>query len=338
MTPNILVHEYVSGGGWPDPDLSSGLMAEGLAMLRAILTDFKSWGGATVITTRDTRLADVPLPADSIINLDPSNHYAALEQLTGQCSAALIIAPESGCILERLSTLALRQGARLLGCSPESIATAANKWDCFLLFSKAGLETPDTWLVDVDKARETAEQIGFPLIIKPVDGVDCEGVCLIRDSPSFLLALEHNMLHKKNILIQRYIEGQHVSASLLISENNSICLSLNKQSIKIGTPFSYQGSEVPFTGHKHDEAVELARNAAALIPGLSGYVGVDMLISDDACYVIEINPRLTTSYIGLRQVVNINVAEAIWRASMEGLLPQEILLSGAAAFKKEDLT
>jgi predicted ATP-grasp superfamily ATP-dependent carboligase len=44
------------------------------------------------------------------------------------------------------------------------------------------------------------------------------------------------------------------------------------------------------------------------VPGLSGYIGMDILIADEGCYRIEINPRLTTSYIGLRQVVNINLS------------------------------
>lgn len=317
--------------------MPTGLMAEGLAMLQSVLTDFKAWDGANIITTRDRRLAHVSLPADCIVDLDFSTYYSTLEQLAGQCSAALIIAPENDGILERLSALAESQGARLLGSSPESIAIAANKWECYLLFNHAGLATPDTWCVDVKKAQKKAEKIGFPLVVKPLDGVDCEGVCLIHNSSSLYHIFAHNMLEEKeHILMQRYIEGQHASASLLIAENDIKCLSLNKQTIKIGMPFSYQGSEVPFISDKHDEAVELAKNAAALIPGLSGYVGVDLVINEDACYIIEINPRLTASYICLRQVVNINVAEAIWNASMKGILPQEITLSGVAAFTKED--
>jgi predicted ATP-grasp superfamily ATP-dependent carboligase len=51
------------------------------------------------------------------------------------------------------------------------------------------------------------------------------------------------------------------------------------------------------------------------VPGLLGYVGVDLVLGDAADgsqdYAIEINPRLTTSYVGLRQLAEFNLAEAM---------------------------
>jgi predicted ATP-grasp superfamily ATP-dependent carboligase len=341
LTPNILIHEYISGGGWPGRELPKSLAAEGLSMLRAVLADFKAWGGANIITTCDRRLGDIclgdiPLPAERIIYLDPSDHYNTLEQLAKRCQAALIIAPESDGILERLSALMEFHGVRLLGSSSDSIAIAANKWTCHQLFLQAGLSMPATWRVDVREAEKTAERIGYPLVMKPLDGIGCEGVNLVRSTASLLLALEKYQYNENQLLLQRYIEGEHISASLLISENKISCASLNMQTIEIGAPFRYHGCEVPYIGAKEAEAVSLAKHAAALIPGLRGYVGVDMLINGEGCYIIEINPRLTTSYTALRQVININMAESIWRASMEGSLPQEYILSGKVIVNKED--
>lgn len=335
-TPNILIHEYISGGGWPDHKLPEKLMAEGLSMLRTILADFRDWGKATVTTTRDHRLTAFSLPADRVVDLDPSDHYETLKQLTKECTAALIIAPESGGILERLSLLMEQQRVRLLGSSPGSIARAANKWDCYRLFHQAGLATPDTWCVSIKNAIKTAEEIGYPLVLKPIDGVGCEGVGLINDTASLFLALEKHSCYKDHLLLQRYIKGHHVSVSLLIAGDAITCLSLNKQSIQIGSSFSYQGGEIPFICGRQKEAFDLAKRAATLLPGLKGYVGVDMLITDKGCYLIEINPRLTTSYTGLRKVVNINLAGAIWDASIEGILPQKICLSGKSLLRNED--
>lgn len=306
-------------------------------MLRAILTDFKAWGGANIITTCDRRLGNISLPADRVIYLDPEDHYNKLEQLAKHCTAALIIAPESDGILEHLSALMESRGVSLLGSSSDSIAIAANKWDCHQLFLQGGLPTPATWRVNVTVAEETAEKIGYPLVMKPLDGIGCEGVYLARNTASLALSLKKYKYNENQLLLQRYIEGRHISASLLIAKNNITCLSLNKQIIEIGTAFSYQGCEVPYICDNHTEAISLAKHAAALIPGLRGYVGVDMLINDNGCYLIEINPRLTTSYPGLRQVININLAESIWRASIEGSLPQKYYLSGKAIINIEDL-
>lgn len=334
--PHVLVHEYISGGGWPEPNLPNGLVAEGLAMLRAVLDDFRAWGGVRTTTTRDYRLAHVPLSADHVIELDPQDHNQVLENLAGQCTAALIIAPESDGILGSLSTLMVRNGARLLGSGPGSVATAADKWACHRLFTQAGLPTPDTCYVDGDGARKAAENIGFPLVIKPVDGVSCEGIGLIPDAPALLSVLEKSRYSARRFLLQRYIEGDHASACLLVAGNDNLCLSINRQFIEIGLPFSYQGSEVPFSGDKYQEAVKLAQRAATLVPGLKGYIGVDLLIANAGCYVIEINPRLTTSYIGLRSVVNVNLAQAIWEAAIRDILPRKVALQGKFAFRKEN--
>ena len=68
-------------------------------------------------------------------------------------------------------------------------------------------------------------------------------------------------------------------------------------------------------------AVRLAHAAIAGIEGLQGYVGVDLVLgaAPDGTrdYAIEINPRLTTSYIGLRQLCRSNLAQA-WLDVLDG--------------------
>ena len=56
----------------------------------------------------------------------------------------------------------------------------------------------------------------------------------------------------------------------------------------------------------------LARRAVEALAGLRGYVGVDVVLGDND-QVIEINPRLTTSYVGLRALAETNLAEAMLR-------------------------
>ena len=56
------------------------------------------------------------------------------------------------------------------------------------------------------------------------------------------------------------------------------------------------------------------------MPPARGYVGVDLVLGDDESgagdAVIEINPRLTTSYVGLRKLVRENLAAAMLAAAM----------------------
>jgi hypothetical protein len=82
----------------------------------------------------------------------------------------------------------------------------------------------------------------------------------------------------------------------------------------------------------------LAQSALALLPGLQGYVGVDLVLSGSDAWLIEINPRLTTSYIGLRQLIQLNLAQAIWNACRNGVLPEDVSLEGQTAFTKDNYT
>jgi len=58
-----------------------------------------------------------------------------------------------------------------------------------------------------------------------------------------------------------------------------------------------------------------AVRACEAVPGLKGYIGVDLILTRTEAMVIEINPRLTTAYLGVRRAlrraggVRPNVAE-----------------------------
>ena len=348
MPPTILVYEFVTGGGWPEttplyqhplknasaPTLI-GLAAEGLAMIQAILADLRAWGRFRTLTTLDNRLQGWSLPADEVVTLAPGHGAAAFLALLARAEAALIIAPESEGILARLSAQVEARGLCLLGSRAAAVRIAADKWNCYQRFRQAGLPTPETWRVAATAATAAApalaQKCGWPLVVKPIDGVGCEGTSLVRDVATLAQALDHPWLQPE-LLLQRYVPGTHASVSLLVTAGDALPLSLNGQSIQMGLPCHYHGGVTPLEHPQVGNALELTRRAVALIPGLKGYVGVDLVLSDQGPTLIEINPRLTTAYIGVRQVVDVNLAQAIWQACCQGTLPDRVMLSGTVSF------
>ena len=63
-----------------------------------------------------------------------------------------------------------------------------------------------------------------------------------------------------------------------------------------------------------------AVQACRVLPGLRGFVGVDLVLGDADVFVVEVNPRLTTAYLGVRAAVDENVA-ALALAACAGKLP-----------------
>jgi tyramine---L-glutamate ligase len=338
--PKIFIHEFISGGGWSEGDLPPGLVGEGYAILWALLSDFQAWGAVNTITTLDSRLwaRHTDLPGGEIVAAAPADYEADFRSILSQCDAALIVAPETGGLLARLNAMAVEAGIPLLGCSPKAVVLAGDKAACNRIFRKAGLPTPPTRLVRTSSAVQAAAELGYPLVTKPLDGVGCEGLSLVSNKQQLQPALEfaRKTSRRKEILLQRFVTGNHVSVSLLASKTGLLPLSLNGQRIEPGQPFRYQGGIVPYSHPAAQQALELAQAAARLLPGLRGYFGVDLVLGPEGGYLIEINPRITTSYVGLRRVLQANLAELIWNACILDEMPEHVDLAGQVEFSKDD--
>ena len=315
------------------PDIAG----EGLAMLQALLSDFRRWGRFRTLTTLDARLHNIALPADHVVRVDHVGYQDTLVALIAQSRLALLVAPENDGILSSLSMLCEQAGVPLLGSLPNGADIAGDKWECHRILTDAGIQTPPTWRVNFETADRVAAEAGFPLVIKPIDGAGSEGVGLVKDPSSLTQAMQKAMLKDRCFLLQRYLDGRHFSVSLLVSHEDAVALSLNEQHIHIGTSFVYQGGRILETNLQGHPAGITARRAVSQVQGLRGWVGVDMVLSGGKWYVIEINPRITTPYVGLRQAVSVNLAEAIWRACRKGEFQAPVTLDKKVVFNKGEI-
>jgi hypothetical protein len=116
------------------------------------------------------------------------------------------------------------------------------------------------------------------------------------------------------LVIQPYHVGIPISISALISpENNSMTfMPACSQSIRFkGNLLEYDGGTCPHEHRLQQRAINLLIKAISGIAGLCGWIGIDMIIGnnleDSQDVVVEINPRLTTSYIGIRHIVKENL-------------------------------
>jgi predicted ATP-grasp superfamily ATP-dependent carboligase len=114
--------------------------------------------------------------------------------------------------------------------------------------------------------------------------------------------------------VQPFIPGRPASVAFLIGPRQTVALAPAWQHLSDDGRFHYRGGSAPM----HDDAlaeraVHIARRAVEAVPGLGGYVGVDLLLGDAADAVIEINPRLTTSYVGLRALAADNLMGLLLR-------------------------
>jgi len=342
---DVLVYEYFSGGGFPKGNIGTGIATEALAMLWALAADFRRWGSVRTVVALDPRFENcIPgltrdtFPADEVVSATAETHEEIFLSLLNRCDTALIVAPETDGILSRLSAEVERSGKTLLGSGSSAIAMAGDKETCGRILLDAKLPTPETRIVELDFLDTIVNENELPLVLKPVDGIGSEGVCLITELSDIHEVSAHirRVTSHKKVLLQPFVDGIHASVSLLAMEGRSVPLSLNRQLIRPGKPFQFYGAVVPFEHVNAQYAVDMACAAVHQIEGLRGYVGVDLVLQDDAVQLIEINPRLTTSYIGLRQTMGVNTARLIYTACKEGVLPDCIPLKGRVTVMKDD--
>jgi len=86
--------------------------------------------------------------------------------------------------------------------------------------------------------------------------------------------------------------------------------------------FEYQGGLVPadLSNDMLTSIQKLIERVCDVLPGLAGYVGFDILLPDTdpkAPLIVEINPRLTTSYTAYRRLTSDNLAELIVKSENE---------------------
>lgn len=340
----VLLYEHVSGGGSIHERMSSSSLSEGFAMLRGLVCDFKS-AGHDVLVLLDPRLVlfAPPLDADRVILVDDVR--TALKEASEISDVSLIIAPETGMILPSMVGYVEGLGLHSMNCDANAIMKATDKASLYERMMAIGVCVPETVLCDVldpEDAVDAGRRIGFPVIIKPVNGAGCKGISIARDEEGMIASIAKVRMDPSEggILIQSFIEGISASVSLISNGKEAVAISLNRQMITLsssGGTSSYDGGETPLDHPLKSRAFEVCERVIESFPGLRGYVGVDVILSTDEVYVIEVNARITSSYTGLRRVMNINIAQAILDATINGKLPDSISHDGYSRFSKVSL-
>ena len=310
----LFVYEHVTGGGMTGEAIPSGLAHEADLMLRALVRDLADLPGVTCFTVRDPRFA--PVPGVDILTPRPGESSLDLFR-RGVAGAEWVwpTAPERGGILEQLARVVLEAGRGLLGSRPDAIRLAASKHATARHLDRLGIP-----VVPTRTAGEAAHlaQDGM-WVVKPDDGAGAEDTVVLDGLASARALLDARGPHA---VLQPWLEGVPASVSLLCAGGGARLLACNRQHIRLESGRVHlAGITVNGARALAPDLAPLADRIAAAIPGLRGYVGVDLLLTDTGPIVLEINPRLTTSWCGLGQALGHNPAHWIVALARTGTLP-----------------
>jgi predicted ATP-grasp superfamily ATP-dependent carboligase len=318
----IFVYEYLTGGGI-DPVQSapssiadlSALIVEGRVMRDAVVADLRALGEGVEVSVARSRFEPAsPSPHDYVAR-DDEPMIAFVARAAREHDYAWIIAPECDGLLMRMHDAV--GSARWLGCTKEAIRVASSKSATAALLAAHGIATTPA-VEPGDAGVDTSGR----WVVKPDDGAGGLDTLVFDRFDDACDEYEARAAAGRNPVLQQWVDGEPLSLSLACGEAERVeLLGINRQLIGLSAPdpaahrpavVEFDGVEVariPLASEQGRTLDDLAQLVAGALPGLRGFVGIDLVWHPQrGPVVIEINPRATVAYAGMSAALGRNVA------------------------------
>ena len=244
-----------------------------------------------------------------IIRYDPKTDLPQLVVDASKIDAALIILHgpfgEDGTVQGLLDLLEIPyQGSGVLGS-----ALGMNKLASKHLYEKSGLLVPPYIMIgqnDTLDAEACVQQLGLPMVVKPVGSGSSVGISIVKSKDSFKEAVDKAFEQDSMVLIEAFIDGIELTGGVI---GNDPLEALPIIEIIPSESFDFFDYEAKYTAGATNEicparindvmtqkAQEIAKTAHKAL-FCKGYSRTDMILKDQDIYVLETNtiPGMTAT-------------------------------------------
>ncbi|TAN66067.1 MAG: ATP-grasp domain-containing protein [Methylobacter sp.] len=295
----ILVFEYIAGGGFNKQELPDSLAREGSLMLNALLDNLVRLNSLEITVMLDWRL-DALTGVSNVIIRPEHDVTEEFARLVRQSDLVWPIAPEFDGILQNLCQTVEALSKVLLTSPATAVAIAGNKFKTYELLDRHHIAAVPTRMLE-------HQYPAGEWMIKPVDGVGCTDSYVVTQQQDF----DQMATQKGLYIIQPHLQGTKTSLSCLFKQGRGWLVCANLQRFKFVNR-QYHLAEI-VVNHQPDfgSYQSVIAKIARALPELWGYVGIDLIETAEQTWVLEINPRLTTSFVGIYDALGINIAEVV---------------------------
>ena len=321
----IFLFEYATAGGawgvWHRPDLVAQLALEGRAMTLSLADDLRRAGyDVWLIQAAHDQIQW----RGEVYPNTAENRYALFHRACSAADAVWLIAPEIDFIYWQLTRTAELRGANLLSPHSAFIALTQDKHATAEWLRERGVPAPAGLAFETYEELPSGETQGW--VVKPRLGAGSVGVRRAIGGGSQKVESSYTNLWNDGCnplpvipggwRAEAYCQGEPVGVAAVCDGQRALLCPPCRQERTAENEFIHQGWWGPCP-EVHDRAHALVQQALGALPPTRGYIGLDLILSDQGRerngWVVEVNPRLTTSYLCLRQRYEGNLAETMMK-------------------------
>ncbi len=307
---NVLVYEHITGGGLAKQDLPESLLKEGQLMLDALIQGLSAIPLINITVLLDWRCHTLVKHGDfeRVIVKQHQSVFDLLPTILDQYDYIWPIAPEIDETLFRITKLLEKHQIICLNSGHDSVRQCSDKFQTFQLLSQANVATIDTALLNTYSNTWQDD-----IVIKHRYGMGCLDSFYISEPGQFDVIVDQ-LSHKNDYIVQPFVAGDVLSLSCLFNRRDATLICINRQHItQRSGQFCLTACEVNVDYSDLSCFQTMIDRIFNVFKGLWGYVGIDIIATDDhQYYVLEINPRLTTSFAGIYSALGINIARTVF--------------------------
>ncbi len=204
-------------------------------------------------------------------------------------------------------------GVNILGTSPEAIDLAEDRDQFRAMMEKLGIPMPQAEMaVTVEDAKRAADDIGYPLMLRPSYVLGGRGMEIVRDEESLVRYMKAavGVTPDRPILIDRFLQHATEVEADAICDGDRVFVPAVMEHIELAGVHSGDSACVVPSVHLSDKQLETINEYTkkiALELGVRGLMNMQYAIEGNTIYVLEANPRASRTVPLVSKVLGIQM-------------------------------
>jgi carbamoyl-phosphate synthase large subunit len=222
----------------------------------------------------------------------------------------------------KLALPLLDAGVAILGTSPDSIDLAEDRRRFSQLLWDLGVPQPASGTaVSRDEAREVAERIGYPVVVRPSYVLGGRGMAIVFDAGSLdrYMGGAVDVSHDRPVLIDRFLEDAfEFDVDAVADAGGAVVIGGIMEHIEEAGIHSGDSSCVvpPFmVAERHLATIREYTRRIARALKVVGLMNIQYAIKDDVVYVLEVNPRSSRTVPFISKATGVPMAKIAARVA-----------------------